>query len=102
MRGRTADIGALVNAGAGSAGSSLFTVADMRKIRVYVRVAQIPAPDHGVEHSRQVVDPFVHATAKLPVANFLSYRFCRHVADAGTEVDEVLAPAILRPSSLKV
>src|ERR1700730_16526493 len=64
-------------------------------------IVRDPAPDNRVEHSRQVVDPFVHATAKLPVANFLSYRFCRRVADAGTEVDEVLAPAILRPSSPK-
>jgi RND family efflux transporter MFP subunit len=37
---RTVDIGNLVNAGAGSAGSSLFTVSDTHKIRVYVRVPQ--------------------------------------------------------------
>jgi len=37
---RSTDIGALVNAGAGSSGSLLFTVADVHKIRVYVQVPQ--------------------------------------------------------------
>ena len=37
---RTLDIGTLVNAGAGSAGSSLFTISDTHKMRVYVRVPQ--------------------------------------------------------------
>jgi RND family efflux transporter MFP subunit len=38
---RSADIGTLVNAGAGtSAGSALFTVSDTHKMRVYVRVPQ--------------------------------------------------------------
>ncbi len=37
---RTVDIGTLVNAGAGSAGSSLFTISDTHKMRVYVRVPQ--------------------------------------------------------------
>jgi RND family efflux transporter MFP subunit len=37
---RTTDIGALVNAGAGTGGSLLFTVADLHKIRVYVQVPQ--------------------------------------------------------------
>ena len=37
---RTADIGALVNAGSGSGGSPLFTVADVSSIRAYVHVPQ--------------------------------------------------------------
>lgn len=37
---RATDIGALVNAGAGSSGSLLFTVADVHNIRVYVQVPQ--------------------------------------------------------------
>lgn len=37
---RTVDIGTLVNAGAGSSGSSLFTISDTHKMRVYVRVPQ--------------------------------------------------------------
>jgi RND family efflux transporter MFP subunit len=37
---RNVDIGTLVNAGAGTAGTPLFTVADTHKMRVYVRVPQ--------------------------------------------------------------
>lgn len=37
---RKTDIGALINAGAGSQASELFDVADVRKLRVYVRVPQ--------------------------------------------------------------
>ncbi|HEY4264438.1 MAG TPA: efflux RND transporter periplasmic adaptor subunit [Micropepsaceae bacterium] len=37
---RATDVGALVNAGAGSTGSPLFTVSDLHKIRVYVQVPQ--------------------------------------------------------------
>lgn len=37
---RAIDIGALVNAGVGSAGSSLFTIADTHMMRVYVHVPQ--------------------------------------------------------------
>jgi len=37
---RTIDIGNLVNAGAGGGGSQLFTVSDIHKMRVYVRVPQ--------------------------------------------------------------
>lgn len=37
---RSIDVGALVNAGAESPGSALFTVVDAHKIRVYVRVPQ--------------------------------------------------------------
>jgi membrane fusion protein, multidrug efflux system len=54
---RTIDIGNLVNAGAGSAGSSLFTVADTHKMRVYVRVPQ--------NYSAQIRD-HLKATLSLP------------------------------------
>jgi RND family efflux transporter MFP subunit len=54
---RTVDIGALVNAGAGTAGLPLFTVADMSKMRVYVRVPQ--------NYSAQITDG-LHATLTLP------------------------------------
>ncbi len=37
---RAIDIGNLVNAGAGAGGPSMFTIADIRKMRVYVRVPQ--------------------------------------------------------------
>lgn len=54
---RSIDIGALVNAGAGSAGSSMFTVADTHKMRVYVRVPQ--------NYSAQIRD-HLKATLTLP------------------------------------
>ena len=45
---RATDIGALVNVGAGSGGSLLFTVADVHKVRVYVQVPQnYSAQIHG-------------------------------------------------------
>jgi RND family efflux transporter MFP subunit len=56
---RKTDIGALINAGAGASTSELFDVADVRKLRIYVRVpqaysasirpgmtAQIAVPEH--------------------------------------------------------
>ena len=55
---RAADIGTLVNAGAGtSAGSALFTVSDTHKMRVYVRVPQ--------NYSAQIHD-HMKAVLKLP------------------------------------
>src|ERR1039457_830324 len=64
-------------------------------------VVRDPTPDDGIEHPRQIVNPSVNATAKLPVANGLSDRLGRHIADARTEVDEVLTPPILRPPGTK-
>src|SRR6516164_1501565 len=63
---------------------------------VVTTVVRDPAPDDGVEHSCKVVDPSVDATTKLPIANFLSDRLCCRVAHARAEVDEVLAPPVLR------
>jgi RND family efflux transporter MFP subunit len=54
---RTADIGALVNAGSGSAGSALFTVADVSRMRLYVHVPQ--------SYSAQI-KPGQSATLSLP------------------------------------
>ena len=42
---RTADIGALVNGGAGGTAQALFTVADISRIRVYVHVPQTYSAD---------------------------------------------------------
>ena len=42
---RTADIGALVNAGSGGTAQALFTVADVSRIRVYVHVPQTYSAD---------------------------------------------------------
>src|SRR5215831_18194413 len=65
---------------------------------IVTAIIRNPAPNDGVEHTRQVVDPPVNATTKLPVANFLSDRLGRSVTDAGTEVDEELSPPIFRSS----
>ena len=56
---RTIDIGALVNAGAGAAGSSLFTISDTHQMRVYVRVPQ--------NYSAQIRD---HLKATLTVPEY--------------------------------
>src|SRR5258708_18483083 len=60
-----------------------------------------PTPNDGIEHPRQIVDPLINATTKLPVAKTLSDRFGSGIADSGTEVDEVFTPAILRSSGSK-
>ena len=65
---------------------------------VVTAIVRNPAPDDGVEHSRQVVNPPVDATAKLPVSNFPSDRLGRRVTDARTEVDEEFPPPVLRSS----
>src|SRR6516165_2013353 len=49
---------------------------------IITAIIRNPAPNDGVEHTRQVVDPPVNATTKLPVANFLSDRLGRSVTDA--------------------
>jgi RND family efflux transporter MFP subunit len=71
---RTANIGALVNAGAGSnAATALFSVADVHKLRVYVQVPQsASAQIHGGE------------TAKLSLPQFPGRTFpAKVVRDAG-------------------
>ncbi|HEY1609442.1 MAG TPA: efflux RND transporter periplasmic adaptor subunit [Paraburkholderia sp.] len=42
---RDTDVGALINAGSGGAGQELFTVSDVKRLRVYVQVPQSYAPD---------------------------------------------------------
>jgi RND family efflux transporter MFP subunit len=42
---RDTDVGALINAGSGGAGQELFTVSDVKQLRVYVQVPQSYAPD---------------------------------------------------------
>src|SRR5215475_15905026 len=53
---------------------------------IVMAIIRNPAPNDGVEHTRQVVDPPVNATTKLPVANFLSDRLGRSVTDAGLKL----------------
>jgi RND family efflux transporter MFP subunit len=42
---RDTDVGALINAGSGGIGQELFTVSDVKQLRVYVQVPQSYAPD---------------------------------------------------------
>jgi RND family efflux transporter MFP subunit len=42
---RDTDVGALINAGSGGVGQELFTVSDVKQLRVYVQVPQSYAPD---------------------------------------------------------
>jgi hypothetical protein len=72
------------------------------KGRLVITTAVIhPTPYDGIEHPRQIVYPPVYATAKLPIADFLSDGFGSSVAYAGTEVDKVLPKMILRPPGSK-
>jgi RND family efflux transporter MFP subunit len=74
---RTTDIGALVNAGAGSAASSLFTVADMRKIRVYVRVPQ--------NYSAQI---HAHMTAKVSLPEYPGETFTAKLVSTSNAISD--------------
>src|SRR5213593_2416476 len=56
-----------------------------------------PTPNDGIEHTSQVVHLLVNATSKAPASDGLTDGFCCAVADAWTEIDEVLPPPILRP-----
>lgn len=42
---RDTDVGALINAGSGGVGQELFTISDVKQLRVYVQVPQSYAPD---------------------------------------------------------
>lgn len=65
---------------------------------IVTAIVRNPAPNDGIEHTRQVVDPLVNTATKLPIANFLSDRLGRRIAYTGTEVDEEFSPPILRAS----
>jgi RND family efflux transporter MFP subunit len=71
---RDTDLGALINAGSGGVGQELFTVSDVKQLRVYVQVPQNYAPD-------------VHAgtTATLTVPEYPGQQFtARVIASAGS------------------
>ena len=73
---RNTDIGALVNAGAGSSGSLLFTVADVHKIRVYVQVPQTySAQIHG------------DLTAQLSLPEYPGEKFLAHLVSTSSSID---------------
>jgi RND family efflux transporter MFP subunit len=71
---RDTDVGALINAGSGGVGQELFTVSDVKQLRVYVQVPQTYAPD--------VRDG---TTATLTVPEYPGQQFtARVVASAGS------------------
>lgn len=74
---RATDIGALVNAGAGSAGSQLFTIADIHKLRVYVRVPQ--------NYSTQIHD---HMTAQLNLPEYPGMTFPAHLVSTSNAISD--------------
>lgn len=73
---RATDIGALVNPGAGSSGSLLFSVADIHKIRAYVQVPQTySALIHGA------------LTAELILPEYPGQKFPAHLASTSNAID---------------
>jgi RND family efflux transporter MFP subunit len=71
---RDTDVGALINAGSGGVGQELFTVSDVKQLRVYVQVPQNYAPDVRTG-----------TTASLSVPEYPGQKFtARVVATAGS------------------
>jgi len=75
---RSTDIGALVNAGAGSSGSLLFTVADVHKIRVYVQVPQ--------NYSAQIRG---RMTAELTLPEYPGQRFVANLVSTSNAINDL-------------
>jgi RND family efflux transporter MFP subunit len=73
---RTTDIGALINAGGGSSGSLLFTVADLHEIRVYVQVPQ--------NYSAQIRSGL---TAELNLPEYPGQKFPAHLVSTSNSID---------------
>src|SRR5690348_16909967 len=73
---RATDIGALVNPGAGSSGSLLFSVADIHKIRVYVQVPQT--------YSALIRGDL---TAELILPEYPGQKFPAHLASTSNAID---------------
>jgi RND family efflux transporter MFP subunit len=73
---RDTDVGALINAGSGGVGQELFTVSDVKQLRVYVQVPQSYAPD--VRSG---------TTATLSVPEYPGQRFTAHVIASADSVN---------------
>jgi RND family efflux transporter MFP subunit len=73
---RTTDIGSLINAGAGSGGSLLFTVADLHEIRVYVQVPQ--------NYSAQIRSGL---TAELSLPEYPGEKFPARLVSTSNSID---------------
>jgi hypothetical protein len=60
-----------------------------------------PSTQDGIEHMREIVESFVTPQVQSPAPDRLPHRFGGPSTDRWGEVDEVLPPAILRPSWAK-
>lgn len=74
---RSIDVGALVNAGSGSAGSPLFIVSDIHKIRVYVQVPQ--------NYSAQIHD---RMTAELSLPEYPGQTFSAQLVSTSNAISD--------------
>src|SRR5579864_7384442 len=79
---------------------------EMAKDRVHsgpieASVVLNPATEDRIPHARQVVDGFVAAQGQPPAPHFLAHLRHRVRAHRRGEVDEELAPSILRPPRAK-
>jgi RND family efflux transporter MFP subunit len=74
---RATDVGALVNAGAGSSGSQLFTISSIRKMRVYVQVPQ--------NYSAQIRD---HMMAKLSLPEYPDEIFSARLVSTSNAISD--------------
>ena len=79
MTARDTDVGALINAGSGGVGQELFTVSDVKQLRVYVQVPQNYAPA-------------IHdgTTAILTVPEYPGQQFTARVVAAADSVNSQL------------
>jgi hypothetical protein len=60
-----------------------------------------PAPNHRIEHPREILDLLVTAQRQIPAPNLCTNGIDRFVRNGWTEVDEVLTLAILRSARPK-
>ncbi len=60
-----------------------------------------PAMEDWIEHPGQVVESLIAPQVESPTSHSAAHRLGGFITHCGTEVDEVLAPAILRPPGTK-
>ncbi|WP_213766439.1 efflux RND transporter periplasmic adaptor subunit [Caballeronia sp. dw_19] len=82
---RDTDVGALINAGSGGIGQELFTVSDVKQLRVYVQVPQSYAPD--VRSG---------TTATLSVPEYPGQRFTARVVASADSVNSTSGTTLVQ------
>ena len=60
-----------------------------------------PSPQDGIEHAGEIVESLITTQVQPPASDGLPHRFGGPGTDRWSEVDEVLPPALLRPSWAK-